>query len=261
MQDCLFTHRVLHRWWPPSHTWFVCGEETDRFGANPDLAPLVSALLGSLVTAERSPHQSGIGQKFYHSFPFNAVKQQMSALLMRRALPPRTCIGLPGQEGNIRGQINQEEVVCCTDDCPLRPKNSAVGPEDQFLYCWSGPCIHWLTPALFQLNRNSEGLMAFSLTDLVKMTLLFLEMGEQVCAVIGCGVMRLPVLLSNERLSSNVFYRFVIRKQTMWTITGNCHLFCRENDYRQTSWPRCILWRRENLFLHWKQRSSRLHQD
>lgn len=42
--------------------------------------------------------------------------------------------------------------------------------------------------------------MAFSLTDLVKMTLLFLEMGEQVCAVIGCGVMRLPVLLSNERL-------------------------------------------------------------
>lgn len=43
-------------------------------------------------------------------------------------------------------------------------------------------CIHWLTSGPLQLNRNSPGLMAFSLTDLVRATLLFLENGRSTSA-------------------------------------------------------------------------------
>lgn len=49
------------------------------------------------------------------------------------------------------------------------------------------------------LNRNAVGLMAFSLTDLVKKTLLFLEIGDHACIVIMCDILRLFLQISNER--------------------------------------------------------------
>lgn len=54
----------------------------------------------------------------------------------------------------------------------------AAGPKYQFLSRWLVPCIHWLTSGLLQLSRNSVGLMAFSLTDLVRMTPLFFGNGS-----------------------------------------------------------------------------------
>lgn len=44
---------------------------------------------------------TGIGLQFYHSFPFNAVEQQMAALFTHQT-PPH---GLLEQEGNVGGQI------------------------------------------------------------------------------------------------------------------------------------------------------------
>lgn len=44
------------------------------------------------------------GPQFYHSLPFGAVAQQMTAFLMCQTAP-NNCMGLFKQEGNVRGQI------------------------------------------------------------------------------------------------------------------------------------------------------------
>lgn len=107
--DHLFTrwelHHCLRETWSPRCllTRFVSGEETDRIGANPvptllpRRSPPASPPRVSLI---RVTHDSwvkptllrGIGLQFYHSFPFNAAKQQMPGLFMRPALwPPHSC--------------------------------------------------------------------------------------------------------------------------------------------------------------------------
>lgn len=117
MHDHLFTRWELHHclWGDMIAvcllTRFASGEETDRFGTNSVPTPhiphplIVSALLGSLMTAERSPHYwEELACSFTTHLPLNAAKQQMSAPFMRQTLPS-TRLGLVEQEGNVRGQI------------------------------------------------------------------------------------------------------------------------------------------------------------
>lgn len=61
-------------------------------------------------------------------------------------------------------------------------------------------CIHWLTSGPLQLNRNSLGLMAFSLTDLVRATLLFLENGRSTSVQRLAATFARPLLLGNIKL-------------------------------------------------------------
>lgn len=152
-RDHLFTrwelHHCLRETWSPRCllTRFVSGEEADRFGANPvptllpRRSPPASPPRVSLI---RVTHDSwvkptllrGIGLQFYHSFPFNAAKQQMSGLFMRPALGRRTRAGLPQQEGNLRGQI-KSGVGCLLHGWlpPLAPWKG--GKKKKFL----PPCI------------------------------------------------------------------------------------------------------------------------
>lgn len=64
--------------------------------------PFVSALLGSLVTAEWSPHYcEELACNFHHSISFQCRANNKR----QHRTPPRTCMGLLEQEGNVRGQI------------------------------------------------------------------------------------------------------------------------------------------------------------
>lgn len=88
-------------------TFVFLGKKTEWFGANPvpTLPSSVSLIRVTRDSWVKPTLLRGIAPQFYHSFPFNAVEQQMAALLIVHQTPPRTCMGLLEQEGNVMGQI------------------------------------------------------------------------------------------------------------------------------------------------------------
>lgn len=102
-------------------------------------------------------------------------------------------------------------VVCCMGDCPLQPLKTAPPPflthfirfasggqniRSSLLLVRATGSRADLCPAPLQLNRNSVGLMAFSLTDPVKKLLLSLKIGDRFCVLIVCDIKKtvLPII-------------------------------------------------------------------
>jgi len=83
-------------------TRFVSERARSGFPPPHPPTPFVSALLGSLVTAEWSPHYcEELACNFHHSISFQCRANNKR----QHRTPPRTCMGLLEQEGNVRGQI------------------------------------------------------------------------------------------------------------------------------------------------------------
>ena len=104
MHDDLFTHRELHVRVSASRDLCLYGldlflgkKQTDLEQTQFPPPPLVSALLGSLMTAEWSPH-------YWEELAGNFLSMLLNNKWPHQT-PPLTYRGLHKNEGNVRGQI------------------------------------------------------------------------------------------------------------------------------------------------------------